>query len=571
VLGGSDIATFEIELFERITSSVSLGDIDLVDHAKLPQVDMFITCSLCQDFCPLSNGKMPRGLFGKRGARFPTQFRPAKAAAAKAIIWENVPGVLSLHDGLALTELRADADSLGYGRQFYFAKVHFAEHGEPENRTRIVGVAFADSVQLQSDFIFPEQLIGSECAGSFLLPSTQVPAECWEDRPWSCYRITSGAEPHLRTMGFCNRHDTVGTFSKRSRVWHMMGTCPTALASGNSQLVLAFRMRSLCPLYRAYRAWIAPIATRRIMPLMKGGPQARRITATEAVLLRGLPTGYPTTPEDDVFRCVGGGVPIRYFTRLLQKVSGALMTAGVQPTIITHPPGTYSTDLTFAVFLRTPDNRTISLRLAHSDSMGQLQAAIAAKTGVCPEDQVISFAGKILRTNTPLFEYGLSSGATLHLLAKLRGGAPTTVAPSVESPLHNPVRGRARKGHNIFLNMPRHKLIESPVTHDEWLAIAMAKQRLALGNYSEGSKDQIKLGVAHWRSFCARFKLPIYLTTESPAGIRSTTAQAELFIMYEQAIFGIKASSACQKLCMGSLTGPPGNSNLCNARDGALI
>ena len=72
------------------------------------------------------------------------------------VIIENVYGVATLQGGSALRNLEASAIELGYSRSFS-KKVTFAMYGDPENRTRIVIVAFHDSVAEEAIAQWPGQ------------------------------------------------------------------------------------------------------------------------------------------------------------------------------------------------------------------------------------------------------------------------------------------------------------------------------------------------------------------------------------------------------------------------------
>ena len=80
------------------------------------------------------------------------------------MVLENVDGVATLHNGEALRTLIQNAHDLGY-TQFFSERVTFSEHGDPENRSRRVVVAFHESVQLTKPWQFPLPSYQSSCAG----------------------------------------------------------------------------------------------------------------------------------------------------------------------------------------------------------------------------------------------------------------------------------------------------------------------------------------------------------------------------------------------------------------------
>jgi len=181
VVGGCEIRAEEISIFEELTARSSIGRVDDVDFARVPRVHILSTCSDCMDYSTLGSG---RGLDGLTGCQFGSQFEPAEKLGALVVIWENVEGVVRMHCGAAVQQIEQGARDAGFGEQNYHKIVHLARHGEPENRKRIIGVAFHDSVKLLQPFEFPAEDGTRHCAGEYLLPSSVIPESYWDDRPW---------------------------------------------------------------------------------------------------------------------------------------------------------------------------------------------------------------------------------------------------------------------------------------------------------------------------------------------------------------------------------------------------
>ena len=81
------------------------------------------------------------------------------------MVLENVDGVAALHDDEVLQVLIHNAHDLDY-TQFCSERVTFAEHGDPENRSRRIMVVFHSSVQLAKPWQFQMLDYSAVCAGT---------------------------------------------------------------------------------------------------------------------------------------------------------------------------------------------------------------------------------------------------------------------------------------------------------------------------------------------------------------------------------------------------------------------
>ena len=158
VKAGADIEPEEIDQFESLTGRISLGDITLLQAERIPATHGWISCSSCKDFSGLGSRKGSAG--SKGGDHFTEQFRGAAASGSLFVVLENVDGVATLHNGEALKVLIQNAYDLGY-TQFFSERVTFAEHGDPENRSRRIMVAFHSSVQLTRKSSFWRSTVGN--------------------------------------------------------------------------------------------------------------------------------------------------------------------------------------------------------------------------------------------------------------------------------------------------------------------------------------------------------------------------------------------------------------------------
>ena len=74
------------------------------------------------------------------------------------------------------------------------------------------------------------------------------------------------------------------------------------------------------------------------------------------------------------------------------------------------------------IFLKTLTGNTVTLRVEKSDTLGEFKGFVYLFAGILPDEQRVTFAGKILEDNRTFADYNIQKESTLHLVLRLRGG-----------------------------------------------------------------------------------------------------------------------------------------------------
>jgi site-specific DNA-cytosine methylase len=503
----AEISKAEVARLEDLTGQRCLGDIQKIPEQNMPAVNVFISCSSCKDYAALGSHK---GVKGDRGGDlFPMQAKFALGADADALVCENVNGVE--HMG-ALAQLQKNCRKLGFN-QIHTARVVFAQHGDPENRARRIFVAFRDRVSAAATtaFVLPVPNSNRMVAGDILLPSTFVHAKFWDDRRWIAdltqWRQQAkmlAADTCIFNLGYMDFKDRVGSPLLPNRIFHMMGLFPTVMASGNTGLVLVLQLRSMCPKYGGFMMWLQYVQRSKqveVTPFLKAALRLRRVMPSECMDSKGFPAGSPKLPVTAEYRMAGNSVPVPYFTKLLNAVIEYLAAARVQPA--------KSRDMECQLVIPAKQKQSLRQRMAKPSARLAGMPAEAAK-------------------HNPV--------------------TGTTADASVNSADPEKSKKKIKSGNNLVHDLNRSELIPVPLHLSELANMTVELDHIAHGSLEDSSIGKIDGYFEHYKSFCARFGLSVYLNTDTLQDIKAASAQGRLFALYELGNFQQKAKSVNAKL-----------------------
>ncbi|MHB1185189.1 MAG: DNA cytosine methyltransferase [Desulfobulbia bacterium] len=158
VVWANDIKPDACETYRNNIGPIVQGDINDLEVPKLKNIDLLVAGFPCQ---PFSNAGSRKGTRDTRGTLYQATFRFIEKLRPKAVIYENVRGILStMGKKHKLIDEIADTLRNKYGYHVAYRLLNFSHFGVPQNRIRVILVALRDEQYLEH--AFPEVIVDKD-------------------------------------------------------------------------------------------------------------------------------------------------------------------------------------------------------------------------------------------------------------------------------------------------------------------------------------------------------------------------------------------------------------------------
>lgn len=139
-IGFSEIDKYASQVLKyKFPNVKNYGDITKINWSKVPDFDLLVGGSPCQDF---SIAGKRAGISGERSGLVWEFIRCLEEKKPQYFIWENVKGVMSSRKGLDFGSILTAFSESGYS--LWWQVLNAKDFGVPQNRERIFVVGFRD-------------------------------------------------------------------------------------------------------------------------------------------------------------------------------------------------------------------------------------------------------------------------------------------------------------------------------------------------------------------------------------------------------------------------------------------
>lgn len=154
VIWANDQEKTVAKTYEKNIGPIHIADIKTVDAAVIPAHDVFVAGFPCQPFSSIGNRL---GVHDARGTLYEECLRIIEQQQPRVVLFENVRGILSTknEDGsLLLHAIIELLENCGGGYDVQYKLMRASEYGVPQNRYRVIFVAFRKDLAVH--YRFPE-------------------------------------------------------------------------------------------------------------------------------------------------------------------------------------------------------------------------------------------------------------------------------------------------------------------------------------------------------------------------------------------------------------------------------
>ncbi len=292
--GGRCVLTSEIDEAALETYSLNyspghahkyFGDICKIESVEVPKHDVLIAGFPCQ---PYSIAGLRKGLKDERGTVFMEIIRILKDKKPKAILLENVKGILAHDGGKTFEYMVSLIEDLGY--HVKFQTLNSMTHGNvPQNRERVFIVGFLNK-ESASRFVFPPPVTLTKTISDAMDPVI-VDAKYYYDERYDCFSEIKKMVKSPDTLYQWRRH-----YVRENK----SNVCPTLTANMGSG--------------------------GHNVPLAKVKDGIRKLTPRECANFQGFPKSFklPKLADSKLYHQFGNSVTVPLIQRIAKNIAKEL-------------------------------------------------------------------------------------------------------------------------------------------------------------------------------------------------------------------------------------------------------
>jgi DNA (cytosine-5)-methyltransferase 1 len=288
--GGRCILTCEIDEVALKTYSANFNpkhrhqyfyDICDLDSRDVPNHDVLVAGFPCQ---PYSIAGLRKGLEDERGRVFLEIIRILKDKSPKALLLENVKGILAHDKGQTFAYMISLIEEAGY--HVTYSTLNSMTHANvPQNRERVFIVAFKN-FDSGNQFRFPKPITLTKSIAD-ILERKAVDSRFYYDDRFDCFRVIKKEVKSANTLYQWRR---MYVRENKNKV------CPTLTANMGSG--------------------------GHNVPLAKVSDGIRKLTPVECLRFQGFPSTFklPVIPDSKLYHQIGNSVTVPLIKRIAQEM-----------------------------------------------------------------------------------------------------------------------------------------------------------------------------------------------------------------------------------------------------------
>jgi DNA (cytosine-5)-methyltransferase 1 len=292
--GGVCVLTSEIDKPALETYSLNydpkhphkyFGDICAIKSIEVPKHDVLVAGFPCQ---PYSIAGLRKGLKDERGTVFMEIIRILKDKKPKAILLENVKGILAHDKGVTFNYMVSLIEDIGY--HVKFQTLNSMTHGNvPQNRERVFIVGFL-SESAAHNFKFPDAIPLTKTIAD-AIESSQIDPKYYYDDRFDCYS---------EIKKIVKSSDTLYQWRRQYVRENKSNVCPTLTANMGSG--------------------------GHNVPLIKVDDGIRKLTPRECANFQGFPKGFKLAKISDskLYHQFGNSVTVPLISRIARNIAKEL-------------------------------------------------------------------------------------------------------------------------------------------------------------------------------------------------------------------------------------------------------